>query len=81
MPKKLAPFGKKLATLLMSGKLPLNNVFIFIGNLAWQKGVAFNNSHYVLILPPETPDVDAFIWPVKGCYPLVFDTSGLSLGK
>ncbi len=73
--KKLPPFGKPLYELLKAGFRPNNDVKLFIGIKAWEKGKAFSVSYpaQTLILPPWVSPF-SYIWPVKQCDILIFDT-------
>jgi hypothetical protein len=73
--KKLPPYGKQLLSLLeRKGRLQ-NDIFLFIGEQAWQKGSNFSNrGQAVLVLPSnETPEL--YTWPVRGYDVLVIVTS------
>ncbi len=73
--KKIPPFAKELYKLQKQGLRPIGSVYLWIGNQAWHKGknFAFTYPSRCLVLPPwESPD--AYIWPVKQCDILIFDT-------
>lgn len=73
--KKLPPFGKPLYALLKKDFRPHNDVRLFIGNKAWDKGKGFSISYpnSTLILPPWDNPLSYF-WPVTGCNVIIFDT-------
>jgi hypothetical protein len=75
---KTPPFGKPLKALLQSGQIPLNNVYVYIGNLSWEKGKSSSicRPERTLILPPSDNPV-IYDWPVKGCDILIIETSML----
>ncbi len=72
--KKLLPYSQPLYRLIESGHAPSNDVNVFIGNRAVDKGAKFAFSHpeRTLALPPWH-DPSGYDWPVKECDILVFD--------
>lgn len=76
--KKLPPYGARIRKLLASGKIPKNDIYLFCGKHSWLKAKIFNQSRYVLCLPPND-DPAYYDWPVENCDVLVFDTSGVEL--
>jgi len=73
--KKIPPYGKPLFDLLSSGSRPKNDINLFIGYKAWEKGKAFSISYpcRTLTLPPWCNPV-VYCWPVQDCDVLIFDT-------
>lgn len=73
--KKLPPYGRPLADLIKKGFRPNNDINLFIGNKAWQKGNSFSITcpTRTLVLPPWLSPFD-YHWPVKQCGILLFDT-------
>lgn len=74
--KSFPPYSRKLANALLSGKIPPNDVYLFVGYNAWNKAKAFNESHYSLCLPPYEPATN-YEWKVAGCSILLFETGNL----
>jgi hypothetical protein len=74
--EKIPPYGKPLYDLIKSGFKPNNDIKLFIGNKAWEKGKNFSISypHNTLILPPWFSP-QSYYWPVKQCDVLIFDTA------
>jgi|SRR5579859_1064062 hypothetical protein len=72
---KLPPFGKYLYCLLSEDKSPVNDVYIFIGNKAWEKAKGFQVIRPTTMCLPITNEPDDFQWPVINCDVLLFDTS------
>jgi len=75
---KLPPYGKPLRDLLQSGQLPSNDVYIYIGDKAWDKGKmsSYSRPSRTLILPPNQSPL-AYEWPVSSCDILLIETSQL----
>jgi hypothetical protein len=73
---KTPPFGKPLQALLQSGQIPNNSVYLYIGNLAWDKGrsSSISRSARTLILPFGHNPLE-YEWPVQGCDILMIETS------
>jgi hypothetical protein len=73
---KIPPFGKPLQVLLQSGQIPNNSVYLYIGNLAWDKGrsSSISRSTRTLILPFGHNPLE-YDWPVNGCDILMIETS------
>lgn len=73
---KVPPFGKPLKELLQSGQLPNNNVWLYIGDKAWEKGKSSSIARpsRTLILPNGHNPLD-YNWPVNGCDILIIETS------
>jgi hypothetical protein len=78
---KLPPFSKNLCHLIRNGSRPLNDINLFIGDDAWQKGKSFSISYpdRTLILPPWI-SAHEYFWPVKDCGVIIFDTGYASDG-
>lgn len=72
---KLPPYAKPLNELINKGFRPNNDVHLFIGQHAWEKGRIFSNRfpERTLIIPPWLPATN-FIFPVKQCDILIVDT-------
>jgi hypothetical protein len=72
---KLPPFSKPLYELIKSGRLPENSVNVWIGNKAWDMGKSFSISYpkWTITLPPWN-DPYYYIWPVRGCDVIIWDT-------
>lgn len=72
---KLIPYGNHLHQLQLNNQIPTNDVYVFIGDNAWDKAKAFHQMRpTTLCLPPKHLPFN-YDWPVKGCDVLVFDTS------
>jgi len=73
--KKVPPYGKPLYQLIKSGSIPKNDVRLFIGNYAWEKGKNFSINYptQTLILPPWE-SAYSYDWPITQCDVLIFDT-------
>lgn len=72
---KLPPYAKPLYELITSGFHPNNDINVFIGNKAWNKGKAFSVSfpeRTCLVPPWDSPC--SYYWPVNNCDILVVDT-------
>ena len=62
--KPFPPYGKKLFDALRHGHKPTNDIFLFVGQNAWQNAKYFSTWQDVLILPPHRhPDE----FPLKKC--------------
>ena len=74
--KKLPPYGKPLRDFLKSGGKLDNDVYLFIGNDAWEKGKSFSITQLrrTLVLPPYDCPTN-YLWPVRDCDILIFDSS------
>ena len=72
---KLPPFGKYLSTLIKNKQPPNNDVYLFIGEHAWDKAFAFNEIRPTTLCLPHGDPSDCYKWPVENCDVLVFDTS------
>ncbi len=75
---KIPPYGKPLKELLQQGQLPNNSVYLYLGDLAWEKGKSSSicRPTRTLILPPKHSAID-YEWPVMGCDILMIETSKL----
>jgi len=75
---KLAPYGKPLKALLKVGSIPKNDVYVYVGNHAWEKGKISikTKPDRTLILPPKHFP-QQYEWPVNGCDILLIETSKL----
>lgn len=73
--KKFLPYSKPLADLIKTGYAPTNDVNVFIGMKAWNKGKIFALSYpqRTLVLPAWQNPSD-YYWPVKECSILILDT-------
>ncbi len=65
-PRRLPPFGKPLADALRAGRVPANDIRLYIGVDAWTAAERHTASAPKLVLPPGEPP-DSFSWPVQGC--------------
>ncbi|MGD9152163.1 MAG: hypothetical protein PVG30_00685 [Gammaproteobacteria bacterium] len=75
--KQLPPYGRKLLIALQCGYKPTNDVFLFVGQDAWQNAKYFSNWQDVLILPPHRHP-DEFDWSiVKGLSVLLRDADNV----
>jgi hypothetical protein len=73
---KIPPFGKPLRDLIASGGKHDNDIYLFIGQKAWDRGKSSSISRptRTLILPPgDSPLI--YHWPVNGCDILLIETS------
>lgn len=61
--KPLPPYGRKLLIALQCGYKPKNDIFLFVGQNAWQDAKYFSNWQDVLILPPHRHP-DEFDWSI-----------------
>ena len=79
---KIPPYGNPLKALLESGQLPDNNVYLYIGELSWQKGKSSTimRPSKTLVLPPWHSPL-AYEWPVNGCDILIIETSPVDTEK
>lgn len=69
------PYSKYLREFLKSGRIPNNDIFIFMGAASWSKARNFQIQRPTsLCLPPHSLPID-YIWPVSQCDILIFDTS------
>ena len=75
---KVPPYGKPLRGLIDSGTRPKNNVYLYLGKLAWDRGKnsSFCRQSRTLALPPEKSPL-LYDWPVNGCDILMIETSPL----
>ncbi len=75
---KLPPYGKPLHQLLLSNKRPNNSVYLYCGELAWDKGQLSSIARptRTLALPPRASPL-SYIWPVAGCEILFIETSAV----
>ena len=78
---KLPPFAKPLFELQKTGYKPTNDIYLFTGYKAWEKGKAFSISYpqRVMIIPPWYDPCD-YTFPVNGCGVMLFD-SGYALDE
>ena len=75
--KPLPPFGRRLLVALQCGHKPKNDIFLFVGQNAWQNAKYFYNWQDVLILPPHHHP-DEFNWDVvRGLSVLVRDADNV----
>lgn len=77
--KKLAPYGRHLKEMLENDQLPLNDVYLFIGDHAWQTGKEWTLMRPTTLILPPHQNPHYFYWPVKNCDVLIFDTSSSNL--
>lgn len=72
---KLPPYARPLYESLSNNELPNNDVHIFIGRKAWDKGKAFSVSYpnRICVLPAWHSPF-AYYWPIQNCDILVCDT-------
>ncbi len=72
---KIPPYGWALHQLQRNGLRPSNDVYVFIGNKAWQKAKEFSSIYpkRIMMIPPWLSAND-YNWPVKACAVLIFDT-------
>jgi len=75
---KLPPYGKPIKALLQTGIVPKNDIYIYVGEYAWDKGKKSYKTKpdRTLILPP-TDSPQQYEWPVKGCDIIIIETSQL----
>lgn len=78
--KQIAPYGKELEGFLEWNTLPRNDVFIFCGINAWKKASALKQTQFVLCLPLGSEPCK-YVWPVKDCSILLFDTGGVTIAN
>ncbi len=73
---KIPPYGKPLKALLEAGQLPINSVYLYIGEHAWEKGKlsAYCRPTRTLALPPNHLPF-SYEWCVQGCDILMIETS------
>jgi len=73
--RKLPPFGKPLALFLDTGGRLENDINLFFGHKAWEKGKSFSQMYpcRTLTLPPWDHPCHYF-WPVKNCDVLIFES-------
>lgn len=74
--QKYPPYSASLKSLIAKGYRPKNDVNLFVGLNAWQKGASFSVMYpdRTLILPPWLSPAD-FLWPVMQCDIIIFDSS------
>jgi hypothetical protein len=79
-PKKLPlpPYGKEAFFLLSMGVKPRNDIFVYVGEKAWQKANVWEDKQVLLCLPLGENPANYF-WPVSDCPILLIDTGKLSL--
>lgn len=72
---KLPPYARPLHDLISSGVRPSNDVYVLIGQHAWQKGKNLSVSYpnRIITLPPWNSPF-SYYWPVNDCDILVCDT-------
>jgi hypothetical protein len=75
---KIPPYGKPLKALLEAGQIPGNDVYLYIGSHAWEKGLlsAITKPDRTLVLPPNHLP-EQYEWPVNGCDILIIESSSL----
>lgn len=74
---KIPPFSKPLKALLESGYKPNNDIYLYTGIKAWEKGKSSSicRPTRTLVLPPfDRPN--QYSWPIQGCDILFHDTGG-----
>ena len=73
---KVPPYGKPLKALLEQGQLPSNDIYIYVGEYAWEKGKKSSQTKpdRTLVLPPKHPP-EQYEWPIYGCDILIIETS------
>ncbi len=73
--KKYPPYSKPLHELIKKGLSPRNDVYLFIGNKAWERAKGWSKMYpeRTLMLQPWLSAFD-FIWPVQECDILIIDT-------
>lgn len=67
--KKLVPYGSQLKSRLIK-----NDVYLFIGNHAWEKAKNFQSSRPGSLCLPPFHDPSIYEWPVPNYDILIFDT-------
>lgn len=73
---KIPPFSNHLKDFLQSGQIPDNNVFMYIGIYAWDKGKSSSicRPSRTIVLPPSHSPL-SYEWPVEKCDILIIETS------
>lgn len=75
---RIPPFSKPLRDLLARGEHPISDVYLFLGQQAWEYGkrsTIMRVSRTIVLPPDKHPDV--YDWPVIGCDILMIETSPL----
>ncbi len=72
--KKLVPYGSPLKSRLINSGPIKNDVYLFIGNHAWEKAKNFQTSRPGTLCLPPFYDPSIYEWPVPNCDILIFDT-------
>lgn len=75
--KKLPPFGKALAERLKAKNYPSNDVYLFLGENAWQGAKNFTERGLPSLVLPNGEIPTNYRWPVQGCSVLTVITSEL----
>jgi hypothetical protein len=72
---KVPPYAKPLLALQRSGLRPNNDIYLFTGPHAWRKAAGICSVHpeRILVLP-AWHDPEEYLWPVKDCGVMIFDT-------
>jgi hypothetical protein len=76
---KVPPYSKPLHEALLNGQRPTSELYLYIGNNAWDKGrnsVVMRPSRTLVLPPNESPT--NYFWPVHGCNIIMIETSRLS---
>jgi hypothetical protein len=71
---KLPPYARPLHDLISSGVRPSNDVYVFTGEHAWEKGknISISYPDRTIVLPPWLSPF-TYYWPVKDCDMLIVD--------
>lgn len=62
----LPPYGLKILKILRAKQLPTNDIFLFVGDGAWESAKIHSQSQAVLLLPQGESPYN-YLWPVEGC--------------